>query len=518
MIVTWQISFEHIRRERPSAADRLSLMCFYDHRSIPDSLLRIEPQATSLHQSDSPDGLNRGIQQLDLEDDPVLDQNLQGDLRTLLGFHLVSIGPNHSTYEMHSLVQLAVQKWLESHDRREMWLGFAIRILDREFPDFDFFAPRQPICQAMQPHANLLSQSKPHTQDVMLCWASMLYKLAAFELKWGSAVVGEDFAMNSASARECILGKDHKKSLDSMTLRASLIRAQGRYNDAEGLIGRTLKIRAATFGFDHHDTLDDNNHLLGALLDAQKYEAAEGLGHDLMQLCEKHLGATSNITLDAHQQYAVALDGLGKHREAEELYRQVLAVQMKEYGESDIASLTTAQNLATTLRKLGHLDEAIKIDRRVLEAQKESFGFEHESTLTAAHNLAVDIHLKGNMSEAEQLMQRVVKGAKRTIGEQHPGTLTFLYWLACIKQDMGLYEGALDLIIPCVKISKQVWDVDHHETTRAIELMEEAKSALERERNEDQVREHKRSKKRKGRRKAHKPTSKRTEKPNCVVQ
>lgn len=122
------------------------------------------------------------------------------------------------------------------------------------------------------------------------------------------------------------------------------------------------------------------------------------------------------------------------------------------------------------------------------------------------------------MKEAERLMQRVVKGAKRTIGEQHPDTLTFLHQLAFIKQDMGLYEEALDLMILCVENSKQVWGVDHERTTKAIRLMEQAKSALERERNEDQAREHKGSKKRKRRRKAHKLTPKRTEKPVCVVQ
>lgn len=134
-----------------------------------------------------------------MEDDPVLDQKLEGDLRTLLEFHLVSIGLNNTAYEMHPLVQLAVQKWLESHDRREMWLGFAIRTIERKFPDIDFYAPRQQICQAMQSHANLLSQCKPQTQDELLCWASMLHKLAAFQVQWGSAVVGEVFAMKQES-------------------------------------------------------------------------------------------------------------------------------------------------------------------------------------------------------------------------------------------------------------------------------------------------------------------------------
>jgi hypothetical protein len=42
IITTWQISFEHICKIRPSAADLLSLMSFFDHRGIPKTLLRMD--------------------------------------------------------------------------------------------------------------------------------------------------------------------------------------------------------------------------------------------------------------------------------------------------------------------------------------------------------------------------------------------------------------------------------------------------------------------------------------------
>ena len=39
IIVTWQISFEHIRKNIPTAAWLLSLMSFFDRQGIPESLL-----------------------------------------------------------------------------------------------------------------------------------------------------------------------------------------------------------------------------------------------------------------------------------------------------------------------------------------------------------------------------------------------------------------------------------------------------------------------------------------------
>ena len=38
-MATWQISFEHIRQERPSAAQLLSLMSLFDRQGIPYHLL-----------------------------------------------------------------------------------------------------------------------------------------------------------------------------------------------------------------------------------------------------------------------------------------------------------------------------------------------------------------------------------------------------------------------------------------------------------------------------------------------
>jgi hypothetical protein len=39
VIITWQISFDHVRQVRPSAADLLSLMSFFDRQGIPQFLL-----------------------------------------------------------------------------------------------------------------------------------------------------------------------------------------------------------------------------------------------------------------------------------------------------------------------------------------------------------------------------------------------------------------------------------------------------------------------------------------------
>src|SRR6202034_1601882 len=61
IIITWQISFDHIRQTRPSAADLLSLMSFFDRQGIPEALLRngMEP-GNRYRDLENPDGNNEG--------------------------------------------------------------------------------------------------------------------------------------------------------------------------------------------------------------------------------------------------------------------------------------------------------------------------------------------------------------------------------------------------------------------------------------------------------------------------
>ncbi|KAH6870948.1 hypothetical protein B0T10DRAFT_533703 [Thelonectria olida] len=81
VVMTWQVTLEQIRRERPSAADLLSLMSFFNPQGIPE-----------------------------------LD-----DLDVLRGYSLVSVTATWDVCEMHSLVQFCTRAWLSVVDDVERW-------------------------------------------------------------------------------------------------------------------------------------------------------------------------------------------------------------------------------------------------------------------------------------------------------------------------------------------------------------------------------------------------------------
>lgn len=78
-------------------------MAFFDHSSIPRSLLRTRESA------DIATAWSELTTDYDTEDDA-----LDGDIFMLDAFHLISVGFGSEDVAMHPLIQLAVRTWLTS--------------------------------------------------------------------------------------------------------------------------------------------------------------------------------------------------------------------------------------------------------------------------------------------------------------------------------------------------------------------------------------------------------------------
>ena len=105
VIRTWKLSFDQITKQKPRAAEILSLMAVLDRRGIPKTLLR---------RSDE-----RGIE-------------FTTALGTLQAFSLITSEKGGAILEMHRLVQLSTQKWLELQGGITRWQEEALRILSEK--------------------------------------------------------------------------------------------------------------------------------------------------------------------------------------------------------------------------------------------------------------------------------------------------------------------------------------------------------------------------------------------------
>ncbi|OQE34326.1 hypothetical protein PENCOP_c022G04567, partial [Penicillium coprophilum] len=180
IVMTWQISFEHIRQTKPSAADLLSLMSFFDRQGIPVNLIRNHPESSSsstLKLSDNSDDeeTSRFDIGLDFEDDVLM----------LRDYSFISLNKTTETlFTMHRLVQLTTHAWLKSHDRIDQWQEKFINILYREFPTGQYENWR--ICCSLFPHVRSAITQKPKTREILLKWATLLYRGAWYASESGN--------------------------------------------------------------------------------------------------------------------------------------------------------------------------------------------------------------------------------------------------------------------------------------------------------------------------------------------
>jgi hypothetical protein len=113
IIRTWQISFDHILQERPSAANLLALMSFFDRQGIHQCLLQDfshvktsntdqerHPDAVDSHKMDNTDSLVQSN----------MDDRFEDDICTLRNFSFITANADAASFRMHRLVQLAMQK------------------------------------------------------------------------------------------------------------------------------------------------------------------------------------------------------------------------------------------------------------------------------------------------------------------------------------------------------------------------------------------------------------------------
>jgi tetratricopeptide (TPR) repeat protein len=306
IIATWQISFEHIRRDRPSAAQLLSFISLFDRQGIPEYLLYklgdIDSEADSA---------------VDPTDKSAID--FEDDIYTLTNYSLISSNISESMFEMHRLVQFSMKRWLTLCGELEKWKERYIRIMHEAFPEPSY--ENWTVCQALFPHTEVLLSYRPANRKCLEEWAATLSKAASYARYKGSYIVAGKMEQEALDLREEVLGKEHPDTLISTNNFALLLLNQGKYDEAEPLYRQTLALRGKVLGREHPDTLMSMNNL-ALLLDYQgKYDEAEPMYRQTLALTERVLGKEHPNTLLSMNNLALLLGSQGKYDEAEPLYR-----------------------------------------------------------------------------------------------------------------------------------------------------------------------------------------------------
>ena len=443
---TWQITFEQVLRDRPSAAHLLSFMSFFSPQDIPKPILQAYVDNQKDTKGDSIDVLAE-------------------DLETLLGYSLVDVMADGDSFEMHALVQFCSRIWLQSFGTFESWKRTFLRIMSNEYPTWSY--DTWEMCRRLEPHIRELVDDVPADGPDRLRLAKLLHNVGVYCLHSGMYNESGAVIRRALEAREERLGLDHPHTLKSLSLLASLLHHQGRYGEAEVIHCQVLKERERMFGPDHPDTLSCLRSIAVSQY-RQGKEEAETTCQWAVERMVKVLGPGHISTAAAFSTLAAGFHAQGKYAEAEELHRRVLLVREGTLGEEHDDTIEAMGNLAAALRHQGKYEQAEALNRRGLLASERRLGPEHPRTLLMLSNIASGLRHAKKYEEAEAMTRRVLEARQKVLGEEHPYTLTSVGNLAAVLEDQEKYDEAEAMGRRALEGRQRVLGQGHRHTLAAI--------------------------------------------------
>jgi hypothetical protein len=334
IMLTWQISFNHIYEVRRSAADLLSLMSFFDRQAIPEALLhkrgsgRLEDDvnrngkshATSNTSADNHEDKHPNNAEAresskcnaNASSDPA--DGFEKDVIVLRNYHFISLTTELTVFEMHKLVQLATKKWLKAKCRLERWGSQFISNLNDAFPEGNF--ENWEACRSLFPHAISALHTKVTGREAVLRKASLLLHSSEYASSTGAYDDAEKMGEQSLQARRNALGERHPDTLTSMGNLAGTYSRQGRWEDAEKLQVEVMEKWKEVLGEGHPDTLTSMGNLAGTYSQRGLWDKAEKLQVEVMEKSKEVLGERHPDTLTSMGNLAFTLRALGRRQSA----------------------------------------------------------------------------------------------------------------------------------------------------------------------------------------------------------
>ncbi|KAH7389980.1 P-loop containing nucleoside triphosphate hydrolase protein [Pyrenochaeta sp. MPI-SDFR-AT-0127] len=460
ILITWQISIEYIQQTRPSAADLLSLMSFFDRQGIPEALLhRRTAQGTDRQDQAEPEDKDSNSEEDIASQSSAADDDFERDIVVLRNFYLISIETSGTGFEMHALVQLATRKWLAANGTDERWRQQFVSNLNAEFPTGQY--ENWPICQALFAHVKAAVEYNLEKESSLLEWAKLLYHAAWYAVEIGNINDAITFAVKSLEVRKNVLGLEHGESLLSMAMAGLAYKLGGRWNEAEELEEQVLETRKKNLGIDHPDTLVSMNNLAVTYMNQGRWDVAEVLQVQVLESYKKKLGLEHPETLLSMGNLASIYWSQGRWDTAEELQVRTLETQKKKLGLDHPNTLICMGNLASTYMHQGRWNAAEELRVQLLETQKKKLGLDHPNTLICMGNLALIYGSQGRWDTAEKLQVQVLETHKKKLGLDHPDTLISMNNLSWTWRYLGRDSDAIKLMRQCVRLCQQILQANH---------------------------------------------------------
>ncbi|ETS85342.1 hypothetical protein PFICI_03367 [Pestalotiopsis fici W106-1] len=387
---TWLISFEHIKRDTPLAADYLRFISFLSMKNIPRSLLPGEDE---------------------LETDDALG--------TLKSYAFIDERIDASRFDIHRLVQLAMRNQLAKDGEQVAWRTRVMKRVDEIYlhPKHE----NKKVWIDYLPHAQAVLEICAEATDEST-ESHLLSKVGESSSLLGEYAAAETMHRKAYKLSKKLQGISHPDTLATINDIAEALYHQGQYPEATIMHRKTLELRTEILGAEHLDTLVSMGNLAQVLFKEARYTEAQTLSEEALKMRTKILGADDPETLRSMNNLALILGRQGRYKDAEAMLRRAFELRTRVLGAEHPDTLVSMNDLASTLAAQGRFQEAQEIHEREFELSTKVLGAEHPDTVISMNNVAMSLAAQGRWLEAEAMLRRTLD-LRVKVAPEHPDTL-----------------------------------------------------------------------------------------------
>ena len=364
---TWDLSYNHIRKEDESAAKLLEFWAYFDNQDLWYDLLKAGDS------EQAPDWFQQIVG---------TKQAFRAAVMKLQKHALVELSKDSHGYSMHHCVHAWVKNVL-SKTIEDQHMNLALDCIVQ-------IVPFKHVRQDWMTRQRLL----PHSErclKLLRVWDQGDRNTESKEryIAWFYEVVG------------------------------LLYYYQGRLMEAESMLLRGFNTYKKVYGSDSEATLAIAESLADVHVSQGRVTESESMYKRVLAGYEKMFEPDHENALAIVQRLGVLYSKQGKLVQSESMYRRALTGRESIYGPDHESTLDVVNCLGFLYTKQGKLKEAESMHQHALTGYEKFFGPDHVYTLGAVGNLGIDYRRQGKLKEAESMYRRAILGFNRKNDPDH---------------------------------------------------------------------------------------------------
>ena len=387
ILLTWQISFDHIEKSNPVAAKLLCYMAFFHWQSVPMTLLKVCPQFIQLSE----------IEYLEAAGE-------------LLNLSLLE-GTDTEGYSIHPMVHYWLSIRLKAEERTGYLMG-VVDIMARLFPEGSY--EKDPLCRYLLPHAlNIVEQATEMNMEEKPL-THLIQRVACFLLWAGINSLSVVLSRRALEMGEKLYSAEDMDLIYLRRYKGLCLGNAGRYEEAVIEFRKCLQDLATAAGASDLEKASGRSYIRANLVESLSWMGEPGI-NEAAEILEADLDEVRRRTSDQ-----ILIDAVTTHRTIDRLIKlqrfekaipflKWIEHEGKSFGSDEVVILLWYETYGDFLRGKGREEGALKVYAKGLEQIRKRHSSQDDELWVALHNVSLSLYNLRRFGELRQLVSRWVE-------------------------------------------------------------------------------------------------------------